>query len=76
MRKMAKEKSCVITGSIIIEEKKKYYNRLIWMLPDGKYKTYNKRHLFRYANEQNYYTAGNKKLIVNLNGWKICPMIC
>lgn len=76
MKQMAKEKNCVVTGSIIIEENSKYYNRLIWMRPDGSFETYDKRHLFRYANEQDYYTAGNKKLIVDLNGWKICPMIC
>lgn len=76
MKQMAKEKNCVITGSIIIEEKKKYYNRLIWMPPSGNFKTYDKRHLFRYANEQKYYTAGKSKLIVRLKGWRICPMIC
>ncbi len=81
MQKMAKEKNCVITGSLIIKEKKKYYNRLVWMMPpdsyrDGKYKTYNKRHLFRYAGEEKYYSAGKKKLIVELNGWKICPLVC
>ena len=76
LKRMAKEKNCVVTGSIIIEEKKKYYNRLIWMLPNGKYKTYDKRHLFRYAGEEKYYSAGKKKLIVELNGWKICPLVC
>ncbi|MBI3501295.1 MAG: amidohydrolase [Bacteroidetes bacterium] len=76
MKQMAKEKNCVVTGSVIIEEKKKYYNRLIWMPPSGKYKTYDKRHLFRYAGEEKYYSAGKKKLIVELNGWKICPMVC
>ena len=76
MRNMAKEKKCVITGSLIIKENGKYYNRLIWMMPNGEYKTYDKRHLFRYANEQNYYAAGKKKLIVELKGCKICPMIC
>ena len=76
MRGMAKEKNCVITGSLIIEEKKKYYNRLIWMLPSGNYKTYDKRHLFRYAGEEKYYSAGKKKLIVELHGWKICPLVC
>ena len=76
IRKTAKEKNCVVTGSLIIEEKKKYYNRLIWMMPDGKYKTYDKRHLFRYAGEEKYYAAGKKKLIVELNGWKICPLVC
>ncbi|TAL60688.1 MAG: amidohydrolase [Bacteroidetes bacterium] len=76
MKKKAKEKNCVITGSLIIEEKKKFYNRLVWMLPDGKFKIYDKRHLFRYAGEEKYYSAGKKKLIVELKGWKICPMIC
>ena len=76
MKERAKEKNCVITGSIIIEEKKKYYNRLIWMLPNGKFKKYDKRHLFRYAGEEKYYSAGKKKLIVELKGWKICPMVC
>jgi predicted amidohydrolase len=76
MKRMAEEKNCVITGSVIIEEKKKYYNRMIWMMPDGKFKTYDKRHLFRYAHEEDHYSAGKKKLIVELKGWKICPIIC
>lgn len=76
MKQMAKEKNAVITGSLIIEEKKKIYNRLIWMTPSGKFKTYDKRHLFRYAGEQNHYSGGKKKLVVELKGWKICPLIC
>lgn len=76
MKKAAKEKNCVITGSVVIEENGKYYNRLVWMRADGGFETYDKRHLFRYANEQDHYTGGNKKLIVELNGWKICPLIC
>jgi len=66
----------IICGSIIIEEDDKYYNRLIWMLPNGQYHTYNKRHLFSLANEQDHYTAGDKKLIVSVNGWKLCLNIC
>lgn len=76
MKSQAKEKNCVLTGSVVIEEGEKYFNRLIWMRPDGTYDTYDKRHLFRYANEQDHYTAGTKKLIVELKGWKICPMVC
>ena len=76
MKKTAKEKNCVLTGSVIIEENGKYFNRLIWMRADGTFEIYDKRHLFRYANEQDHYTTGNKKLIVELNGWKICPLVC
>lgn len=76
MQKTAQQFDCVITGSIIIEEHKKYYNRLIWMRPDGSFESYDKRHLFALAKENDTYTPGNKKLIVELKGWKICPMIC
>lgn len=76
LKEKAKEKNCVITGSLMITENGKNYNRLIWMQPDGNSQTYDKRHLFRMANEQNHFTAGDKKLITTLKGWKICPLIC
>ena len=76
MQKTAVKFDCVITGSLIIKEHDKYYNRLIWMRPDGSFDHYDKRHLFALGKEHETYTAGNKKLIVELNGWKICPMIC
>jgi len=72
----ASQKNCVITGSLVIKEEGNYYNRLIWMRPDGTYEVYDKRHTFRMAEENKTYSSGNKKLIVELNGWKICPMIC
>jgi len=73
---MASQKKCVITGSLVIKENGNYYNRLIWMCPDGTYEVYDKRHTFRMAEENKTYASGNKKLVVELNGWKICPMIC
>jgi predicted amidohydrolase len=72
----AKAAGCIITGSIIIVENAEYYNRLIWMQPDGKYETYDKRHLFRMGNEHKRFKHGNKRLIVELNGWKIMPLVC
>jgi predicted amidohydrolase len=76
MKKQAKEFNCVVTGSLIIKDGEHYYNRLIWMQPDGKYQYYDKRHLFGLAKEDHTYTAGTHKLIVELKGWKICPVIC
>ena len=75
IKRIAKEKSCAIAGSLIIEEDGKYYNRMVWV-HDGKVQHYDKRHLFSLAHEEKTYTAGTKKLIVELNGWKICPLIC
>jgi omega-amidase len=65
-----------IMGSFICEEDSKFYNRLVWMQPDGQFWTYDKRHLFSLANEQNHYTAGMQRLQIEWRGWKICPMIC
>lgn len=76
MKEEAKKKNCVITGSVIIEEGGKYFNRLIWMRPDGSYETYDKRHLFRYGKEHEHYAPGKKRLIVEIRGWKICPLVC
>ena len=73
---MAKQSRAVVAGSLIIEEDKKYYNRLIWMRPDGYYASYDKRHLFRMAKEQNHYAAGSANKIFELKGWRIQPQIC
>lgn len=76
MKALAREKNAVITGSYIVEEGGKYYNRLLWMRADGSYESYNKRHLFRMAHEQETYAFGENKIIVDLKGWRVCPLIC
>jgi omega-amidase len=76
MHDQARKFDSVITGSLIIKESDKYYNRLIWMRPDGSHEQYDKRHLFGFGGEDQHYTAGTKKLFVELNSWKICPIIC
>ena len=76
MKRVSKENGIVITGSLIIEEEGKYFNRLIWMLPNGQYGYYDKRHLFAYAGEDKHYSAGNKRLIASVKGWKINLQVC
>ena len=76
MLSMAQTHRAIITGSLIIEEDGKYYNRLLWVRPDGQIGSYNKRHLFGYAGEDQYYSAGDKRLIVSVNGWRICLLVC
>ncbi|HET6992779.1 MAG TPA: amidohydrolase [Bacteroidia bacterium] len=76
MQKQASNLNSVVTGSIIAEENGNYYNRLLWVRPDGTYVHYDKRHLFRFGNEEKHYTPGTQKLIVDLHGWKVCPLVC
>lgn len=76
MKEVAAKYKVILTGSIIIEEEGNFYNRLIWMLPNGQFGSYDKRHLFGLAEEDKYYTAGNKRLIASVKGWKINLQIC
>ncbi|WP_260293153.1 amidohydrolase [Sedimenticola hydrogenitrophicus] len=76
MTRMAKESGAVVAGSLILEDDGHYYNRLIWMRPDGTFAFYDKRHLFRMADEHHHYTPGDERLVVTLNGWRICPLVC
>jgi len=63
-------------GSYIVQQKGNYFNRLFAVAPGGQYHTYDKRHLFALAGEDGTYAQGNKKLIFEWRGWRICPMIC
>jgi predicted amidohydrolase len=76
MKRIAAEKKIILTGSIIVEEKDHYYNRLIWMLPNGQYGIYDKRHRFAYAGEDEHFAAGTKRLIASVKGWKINLLVC
>lgn len=86
MKRIAAEKKVILTGSIIIKEKDPtplessegdlYYNRLIWMLPNGQYGIYDKRHRFAYGGEDDHFSAGTKRLIASVNGWKINLQVC
>lgn len=76
MQRMAAQKKIILTGSVIIEEGGQYYNRAIWMQPNGQYGYYNKRHLFAFAGEDQQYTAGTERFIASVNGWKIALFVC
>lgn len=76
MKTMAKLKSCVISGTLIIEEEGMFYNRHLWVTEKGDIEYYDKRHLFRLAKEDEFYTAGKSRKIVDLNGWKVNLTTC
>ena len=76
MERVSRENGIILTGSIIIEEEGNFFNRLIWMLPNGQYGQYDKRHLFAYGEEDKHYSSGNKRLIASVKGWKINLLVC
>lgn len=76
LRAAAADAGAVVTGSIVIRDGERCVNRLVWMRPDGTFETYDKRHLFRMAREHERYAGGDRRLVVELDGWRICPMVC
>ena len=76
LKKKVIEKNCTITGSILTNENNKFYNRLIWMSPDGTYQHYNKKHLFRFAGEHEVFSPGKEKITTSIKGWNFRPLVC
>lgn len=76
MQEVASSRQAAVTGSIIVEQEGKYYNRMYFVYPDKTYKHYDKRHTFTFAGEHKIFTNGREKLILNFKGWKICPLVC
>jgi len=76
MKEMADTRKSAICGSLIISEGDRFYNRFICAEPNGSMTTYDKRHLFRLADEHNHYAQGNEIQTFELNGFRICPLIC
>lgn len=76
LKQQAAQTKAVVTGSYIVQENGHFYNRLIWMQPDGAYQLYDKRHLFRMADEHLTYTGGTQRIIPEWRGWRICPLVC
>jgi omega-amidase len=76
LREQAARYDAVVTGSVLLMEDGRYYNRLLWVRPDGSYSAYNKRHLFRLAGEHEVYTAGTERLLEEWRGWRILPLVC
>jgi omega-amidase len=76
MLNLSKNKNSAICGSIIIKENDTYYNRFVFVTPDGEIYQYNKRHLFSLAGEHKNYDHDNKQVIIKYKEWKICPLIC
>lgn len=76
LQEQANLADAAITGSFTIKEGDNFYNRMVFMQPDGNFHCYDKRHLFRMGNEHHRYQGGNERLIVDYRGWRICPMVC
>ncbi len=76
LKQICINKNFALTGSLVVKEEGKFYNRLVFIFPDGSLAFYDKRHLFSLAGEHLVYDKGKNRLIVEYMGWRICPLVC
>lgn len=72
----AKASNALVGGSAAIQTEKGAVNRFLLVEPDGTLHQYDKRHLFRMANEHQHYVAGETREVFTWRGWRILPQIC
>ncbi|WP_261844328.1 amidohydrolase [Aliamphritea ceti] len=76
MKQQAAQRNAAVCGSLAIIEDGEYYNRMLWVEPDGSVQFYDKRHLFRMAGEHERYQSGEGRVVVNFRGWDILLQVC
>lgn len=76
MQKTAQELKGALCGSVATEDNGLHYNRLYFVKPDGTYVTYDKRHLFTYADEHKRYTCGQERVEVEYRGVRFLLQVC
>ncbi|PKP38077.1 MAG: hypothetical protein CVT97_03070 [Bacteroidetes bacterium HGW-Bacteroidetes-14] len=78
--KWLKEKAVSLNVAFIagvpVKSGERLYNRSYFVFPDGRFVFYDKRHLFSYGKENQLFSPGNKRVIVNYKEWNILLQIC
>jgi len=69
--------SALITGSMALVDNGRIYNRSLFFDRTGEVITaYNKIHLFKLMQEDEYFSAGNRIIFADYKGWRIGFLIC
>ena len=76
LMRIAAKHDAAVTGSLVIESNGENYNRMVFARPDGTVEFYDKRHLFRMADEHQRYGEGMNRKIVQWRGWRIGLYVC
>jgi len=76
LQKQARSFDAAFYTSLMINDGGRYYNRGVFVFPDGRVSTYDKRKTFGLAGEDKIYTSGTNEIIVSYKGWNIQLQIC
>ena len=76
MKSLAQRHNCAVVGTVAVEQRGKFFNRLYFCLPSGEEYHYDKHHLFTFAGEERTFSAGKERIIVEWRGVRILPLVC
>ncbi len=76
LQRQASRFQALVGGSVALQTPEGAVNRFLLVTPEGVVHRYDKRHLFRMADEHHYYQAGQQRVIVEWRGWRILPQVC
>lgn len=76
MKNLAQERQFALLGTVAVKERGEHYNRMYMVLPDGTVCHYDKRHLFTFAGEEQSFSPGKERIIVEWQGVRILPLVC
>lgn len=76
MRALAAKHDSGVCGSLALRDGDHFVNRFVFVHPDGRLDSYDKRHLFALAGEDRAYRGGAERVVIDYRGWRIVPQIC
>ena len=74
MREYACRTGRALTGSAIIRDDGRYFNRQLFVRPTGEVTVYDKRHLFSIGGEGGLFTAGTERVVVEYGGLRVLDL--
>jgi predicted amidohydrolase len=76
LKDLASKKNAAIYTSMIVRENGQFFNRGLFVEPNGTITAYDKRKTFGLAGEDLTYSAGTEERIVHFKGWNLQLQIC
>ena len=76
LKEFSSSKNSAVFTSLIIEYGGSFFNRGVFITPEGELTTYDKRKTFSLASEDEYFSSGNSEVILDYKNWKINLQIC
>lgn len=76
MQQMAQTHNLAVCGSLAIKENNTFYNRFLFVHPNGTLDTYDKAHPYTPSGETRVYKAGKDPKLIVYEGVRIRPLVC